>query len=145
MKVLARVAKELLEENQQLRTHHRLRTQDIRRLIETISLNTHEDLSDLTHQCFLLKESNHALVKNIETLMRAASEGSTLLAHTAAELDGLQLQGQADQRAIRDLQVKNKQLFYRCEELKRQAENYDTAADNDAVNEALVAVVALRN
>lgn len=65
MQRLGQLAQNLLAENQQLRRHHALRTQDIRKLIETISINTHEEISDLNHQAFLLRESNHALVKNI--------------------------------------------------------------------------------
>jgi hypothetical protein len=65
MQQLSRLSQDLLAENQQLRKHHSLRTQDIRKLIETISINTHEEITDINHQSFLLKESNHALVKKI--------------------------------------------------------------------------------
>jgi FtsZ-binding cell division protein ZapB len=62
---LHKLSQSLLSENQQLRKHHSLRTQDIRKLIETISINTHEEIGDINHQSFLLRESNHALVKKI--------------------------------------------------------------------------------
>jgi hypothetical protein len=50
-----------------------------------------------------------------------------------------------DQQLTRDLQIKNKQLFYRCEELKRQVEGFNSSAENDAVHEVLIEVVGLRN
>ncbi len=145
MQKLGQLAQNLLAENQQLRTHHALRTQDIRKLIETISINTHEELSDLNHQAFLLKESNHALVKKIEAEMRATAEADALINSHHLELDRIQLQSQQDQQAIRDLQIKNKQLFYRCQEIQRQADSLDTSSDHEAVQQALVEVVALRN
>jgi hypothetical protein len=139
------LAQSLLAENQQLRTHHGLRTQDIRKLIETISINTHEELSDLNHQAFLLRESNHALVKKIEADMRATADADAQITSHHSELGRIQLQSQQDQQAIRDLQIKNKQLFYRCQEIQRQADSLDTGADHDAVQQVLAEVVALRN
>lgn len=73
MAELHKLSQGLLQENQQLRKHHAMRTQDIRKLIETISINTNEEISDVNHQSFLLKESNHALVKKIESEMRACA------------------------------------------------------------------------
>jgi hypothetical protein len=76
MQKLNQLAQGLLAENQQLRKHHAMRTQDIRKLIETISINTHEETTDINHQAFLLRESNHALVKKIEAEMRVSAEGN---------------------------------------------------------------------
>lgn len=70
MSSLNKLSQMLLKENQQLRKHYGARTGDIKKLIETISINTHEDIGDVSHQCFLLKESNCLLVKQIEGLIK---------------------------------------------------------------------------
>lgn len=77
--------------------------------------------------------------------MRTTAEIDSIIAKGSEELNSIQEQSHFDQQAIRDLQIKNKQLFYRCEELKRQVEEIDASAPNDAVHAALLEVVALRN
>jgi len=49
---------------------------------------------------------------------------------------------QAEQ-AHRELQVKNRQLFLRCQQLRREVENQDSEAENEANNTVLREVVAL--
>jgi hypothetical protein len=54
-------------------------------------------------------------------------------------------QSHLNEKAHRDLQIKNKQLFYRCEELKKYVERFDNSSENNAVHEVLIDVVSLRN
>ena len=63
MSNLQKLSKKLLAENQQLRKHHSLRTSDIKKLIQTISINASEEFNDINHETFLLKEGNCAIVK----------------------------------------------------------------------------------
>jgi hypothetical protein len=49
-----------------MRKHYSARTSDIKKIIETISINTNEEINDVNHQSFLLRESNCILVKKIE-------------------------------------------------------------------------------
>lgn len=49
---------------------------------------------------------------------------------------------QAEQ-AHRELQVKNRQLFLRCQQLRREVENQDSEADNETTNAVLREVVNL--
>lgn len=77
--------------------------------------------------------------------MRSTAEVDAQIASHHAELNRIHLQSQQDQQAIRDLQIKNKQLFYRCQQIQRQTDAFDTAADHEAVQQALVEMVAIRN
>ena len=70
MLLLQKLSQQLLVENQQMRKHYSARTGDIKNIIQTISINTNEEINDVNHQSFLLKESNCILVKNIEEQMR---------------------------------------------------------------------------
>lgn len=70
MLLLQKLSQQLLLENQQMRKHYSARTGDIKKIIQTISINTNEEINDVNHQSFLLKESNCILVKNIEEQMR---------------------------------------------------------------------------
>ena len=74
MATLNVLSRQLLGENEELRRHYAARTQDIRRLIETISINTHEETNDARHEAFLVKESNIALAKKIEEQMRVVQQ-----------------------------------------------------------------------
>lgn len=74
MTTLHKLSQTLLAENQQLRRHYVARTSDIKKLIETISINTNEEVNDVTHQTFLIKESNCAIVKHIEALMKELNQ-----------------------------------------------------------------------
>ena len=65
MSTLQKLSQRVLTENQQLRKHYSARTADIKKIIETISINTNEETNDITHQSFLMRESNCALVKQI--------------------------------------------------------------------------------
>ena len=57
-----------------MRKHYSARTSDIKKIIETISINTNEETNDVNHQSFLLKESNCILVKKIEEQMKKIHE-----------------------------------------------------------------------
>jgi len=57
-----------------MRKHYSARTSDIKKIIETISINTNEEINDVNHQSFLLKESNCILVKKIEEQMKKMHE-----------------------------------------------------------------------
>ena len=70
MKNLHQISNNLLEENKQLRKHYCERTQDIKKLVETITINSNQDYSDIEHQNHLYRESNIFLVKKIEEKVR---------------------------------------------------------------------------
>lgn len=65
MTTLHKLSQLVLTENQQLRRHYCCRTSDIKKLIETITINTNEEINDVNHQSFLVKESNCLIVKQI--------------------------------------------------------------------------------
>lgn len=65
MTTLHKLSQLVLTENQQLRRHYCGRTSDIKKLIETITINTNEEINDVNHQSFLVKESNCLIVKQI--------------------------------------------------------------------------------
>jgi hypothetical protein len=79
MLLLQKLSQQLLVENQQMRKHYSARTGDIKNIIQTISINTNEEINDVNHQSFLLKESNCILVKNIEEQMRNMQQLQTSL------------------------------------------------------------------
>ena len=79
MLLLQKLSQQLLVENQQMRKHYSARTGDIKNIIQTISINTNEEINDVNHQSFLLKESNCILVKNIEEQMRKMQQLQTSL------------------------------------------------------------------
>ena len=79
MLLLQKLSQQLLVENQQMRKHYSARTGDIKNIIQTISINTNEEINDVNHQSFLLKESNCILVKNIEEQMRNMQQLQTIL------------------------------------------------------------------
>jgi hypothetical protein len=118
MASLHKLSQMILAENQQLRKHYSTRTSDIKKLIETISINTHEEISDVTHQSFLLRESNCAMVKKIELLMRemqgVAGENLT----RRRMLDDFARKNVEVEQECRDVQVKNRQLMIKCEKVK---------------------------
>lgn len=77
--------------------------------------------------------------------MRLCAELEQKIALSNEELQVLHHNSNLNEQAHRDLQVKNKQLFYRCEELKKYIERFNYSAENEAVHEVLIDVVNLRN
>jgi hypothetical protein len=53
------------------------RTNDIKKLIDTITINTNEEYNDLSHQIHLTKSCNEAAVKKISERVREFNLVST--------------------------------------------------------------------
>lgn len=86
MSQLHKLSHQLLEQNQQMRKHYSARTGDIKKIIQTISINTNEETNDVNHQSFLLKESNCILVKKIEEQMKSMQTIQANLAQKQKQL-----------------------------------------------------------
>ena len=71
---LKRISGSLLADNQKLREVHRERTGDIPKLVGSLGLNASEDAADFGHQCFLLRELNCAIFKQIKQLDQQRSQ-----------------------------------------------------------------------
>lgn len=128
MTQLQKLSQQLLQENQQMRKHYSARTGDIKKIIETISINTNEEINDVNHQSFLLKESNCILVKKIEEQMKTMH---TIQSNVAEKRKQLEENTQTNIRIEQnngDLLVKNRQLFQKCERMKVEAQKVSTAS-----------------
>lgn len=61
------------------------------------------------------------------------------------ELDEMAQKNVLTEQTVRDLQVKNKQLFYRCEKLKGESSKVNASENDGEINELLCEVTALKN
>lgn len=144
MALLHKLSQMILTENQQLRRHYCARTSDIKKLVETISINSNEEANDVTHQSFLLRESNTTLVKQIEIQMKdlALTQQGNQAKHQ--DFDGMSRRNVQVEQVSRDLQVKNKQLFDKCEQLKIETSS-DSSRKDEEINDLLSEVTSLMN
>jgi len=62
------ISKGLLKENEALRSLYKERTNDISKLIKTMSIECDEEKVDYQHQCHLLQELNFAIFKEIKAI-----------------------------------------------------------------------------
>lgn len=49
-----------------MKQHYQQRTEDIRKIVATMSINMNEEIEDITHMIHMTKNHNFAIVKNIE-------------------------------------------------------------------------------
>lgn len=145
MSQLQKLSQQLLQQNQQMRKHYSARTSDIKKIIETISINTNEEINDVNHQSFLLKESNCILVKKIEEQMKKIHEIESGLEEKHKQLEEYTQANIKMEQNNCDLILKNRQLFQKCERLKVEAQKISTVNLDQSINELLQTVVRLRN
>jgi hypothetical protein len=48
-----------------MKQHYQQRTEDIRKIVATMSINMNEEIEDITHMIHMTKNHNFAIVKNI--------------------------------------------------------------------------------
>ena len=70
MAKLKSISEKILEENTQMRHHYQQRTEDIRKIATTISINMNEEIEDINHMTHMTKNHNYAIVKNVEKVKR---------------------------------------------------------------------------
>jgi hypothetical protein len=49
-----------------MRSHYQQRTSDVKKIIDTISMNMNEEHEDLNHMVHMTKTHNYTIVKQIE-------------------------------------------------------------------------------
>jgi hypothetical protein len=83
-------------------------------LIQTITINTNEEISDIDHQCHLFREANISLVKEIETKVKKQNEIEQEILQKREELDVIGNSCMEEENKLIDVRVKNKQLERDC-------------------------------
>ena len=119
MEHLEGFSKNLLIENEELRSHYHERSNDVQKLIQTMTLNTKEDISDTLHQVHAFRESNRLTIKNIDQLSKELKEieqENTKLSFLLAEARKQNIE--VDERH-RGRMIKKRELTNKIAELKR--------------------------
>ena len=67
---LERISETLLTENEKLHQHSFLRTQDLRKVVEIISLNLSEEENNMSHRIHLYNEQNNFMTRALNDLRK---------------------------------------------------------------------------
>ena len=65
MEKLEQLSVNLVQENEELRSHYHNRTDDIKKLTHTMTINTNENYSDIRHLIATFRNRNGAMIRNI--------------------------------------------------------------------------------
>lgn len=90
MKQLEDISLARMKENEDLRFHYHTRTDDIKKVTNTMTINTNENFSDTKHLISTFKNRNCSLIRNIEKLVEEKKSIEISIPKITTELDEIQ-------------------------------------------------------
>ena len=123
MKQLEEISLAKMKENENLRFHYHTRTDDIKKVTNTMTINTNENFSDTKHLISTFQNRNCSLIRNIEKLVEEKKSVEISIPKIVAELDEVQGLNMTNEETLRERMIKLKKVQNKFSQLQSSKEN----------------------